>query len=140
MENVKFKLKILSTVEDARSIDEFDIKSFLMDAYVDDDMTFWECQNTIADAYMDSSDYKEAFLDSCYDDLANEQFIKYVYYDSKESIKFFKPCGLDDDIDSEPELMDIYSPFINLDAKVVVELPLIFDWKTFAKDYKEDTF
>lgn len=136
MENVKFTIRVITTVGHARTLAESSVQEFLEPIYDEDDTLFDTPKDEIYEA-LENNDFdmegEEDALEA-FDDLDNDEFAGYTEFDEESKSKFYKPCT-SDDIDAEQEELDINAIGLSEDAQVVVELPLVFDWDCFYDDY-----
>ena len=136
MENVKFTIRVLTTIGHARTLAESSVQEFLEPIYDEDDTLFDSPKDEINEALEDDGfdmEGEEEVLEA-FDDLDNDEFAGYTEFDEDDIAIFYKPCT-SEDIDAEQEKLDINAVGLFEDAQVVVELPLKFDWDCFYNDY-----
>ena len=135
MENVKFTIRVLTTVGHARTLTESSVQEFLEPIYDEDDTLFDTPKDDINEALENDGFDMEGEEDALetFDDLDNDEFASYTEFDEDAKNKFYKPCTSEDS-DAEQEELDINAIGLSEDAQVVVELPLVFDWDCFYND------
>ena len=136
MENVKFTIRVLTTIGHARTLAESSVQEFLEPIYDEDDTLFDSPKDEINEALENNGfdmEGEEDVLED-FDNLDNDEFAGYTEFDEDDMTIYYKPCT-SEDIDAEQEELDINAVGLSDDAQVVVELPLVFDWDSFYNDY-----